>query len=192
MRESYASSADTVLVERCRAGDAGAWEALVHRYQRLVFSIPRRAGLDEESASDVFQHVFATLVAHIEKLEDPERIGAWLVTTTRRETWRVCRRSSLSRASTRSVDDEAAEEVPDGEPLPEEQLLRLEQQHAVLRAVESLDERCCVLLRLLFLQTTQPSYGEIAAALHTSEGSIGPMRARCLQKLRRIVTERGI
>src|SRR5687768_4067448 len=82
---------DTELVLACRAGEPAAWEQLVRRYQRLVYSIPRRAGLDEDGAADVFQQVFVTLVEHLERIDDPSRLKAWLVTTARREAWRVSR-----------------------------------------------------------------------------------------------------
>jgi DNA-directed RNA polymerase specialized sigma24 family protein len=79
---------DEALVQACRSGDATAWAMLVDRYQRLVYSIARRAGLDQEESADVFQLVFATLVEHLGQIEQPALIGAWLVTTTRHEAWR--------------------------------------------------------------------------------------------------------
>ena len=53
---------DEKLVLACRRGEAAAWEALVLRYQRLIYAIPRRACLSEDQAADVFQTVFARLV----------------------------------------------------------------------------------------------------------------------------------
>jgi RNA polymerase sigma factor (sigma-70 family) len=183
---------DETLVLACRRGDAAAWEALVARYQRLVYTVPRRAGLSDDLAADVFQHVFATLVEQLDRIEQPGRLAAWLVTTARRETWRVGRRESAAGRLTRGEDvTEEAREIPDTQPLPDELLLRLEEQHLVRQAVEALDERCRTLLLLLFYQPEPPPYAEIATALGTSEGSIGPTRARCLQKLRRMLTEVG-
>ncbi|MDB5076880.1 MAG: putative polymerase sigma factor, partial [Chloroflexi bacterium] len=82
---------DGALLLACRQNDQAAWVALIARYQRLIYSIPRRAGLNPEQAADVFQQVFATLVEHLDQIEHPDRIGPWLVTTARRETWRVSR-----------------------------------------------------------------------------------------------------
>lgn len=181
---------DEALVLRCRTGDAAAWEMLILRYQRLIYSIPRRAGLDEELAADVFQRVCELLLHHLPQLEQPNRIGAWLATTARRESWRVSRRQ---RVALPSLDDalatDEATQIPDQAPLPDEVLLRLEEQHRVRLALGALDERCRQLLELLFAQPEAPSYGEIAAVLGTSEGSIGPTRARCLQKLRRLLED---
>lgn len=176
---------DAELVLACRKGDAAAWEALVARYQRLIYTIPRRSGLSEELAADVFQNVFASLFERLDAIEQPERLGAWLVTTARRETWRVSRgeRSLLPLVTTPGDEDEEPIDLPDNAPLPEETLLRLEARSDVRAAVEALDERCRTLIMLLFY-SSEPPYSEIAAQLGTTEGSIGPTRARCFQKLR--------
>lgn len=178
---------DEALVLACRQGDTTAWETLVARYQRIIYSIPRRAGLNEDLAADVFQHVFATLVEKLHTIEQPDRIGAWLVTTARRESWRI---SKGERAVARpTTDDEGTDQIaslPDAEPLPEEQLLRNEARQHVREALEKLDERCRTLMILLFYKQT-PSYSEVAALLGTSEGSIGPTRARCLEKVRKLL-----
>src|SRR5262245_15584979 len=88
---------DEALVLACRNGDTVAWERLVDRYQRLVYSIARHAGLDQEQSADVFQLVFAALVEHLGKIEQPALIGAWLVTTARHEAWRFSRRERMVR-----------------------------------------------------------------------------------------------
>lgn len=177
-------SSDEALVLACRRGDTTAWETIVTRYQRLIYSIPRRAGLSEDAAADVFQHVFMTLVEKLETIEQPARLSAWLVTTARRETWRVSRQQRAVASGGDDSDSEASA-IPDSAPLPDEQLLRLEAQHRVRNAVMQLDERCRTLLTLLFYQPEPPPYAAIAARLGTSEGSIGPTRARCLEKVRK-------
>lgn len=184
------AQSDEVLVLACRRGDAAAWEALIARYQRLIYTIPRRAGLDEHLAAEVFQQVFATLVEHLDRIEQPARVGAWLVTAARRETWRVSRRERGARSSPTGEDESEAEQLPDQEPLPEETLLRLEEQHRVRTAVAALDDRCRRLIALLFYCPEPPLYAAIAARLGIPEGSIGPTRARCLQKLRRLLDGR--
>jgi RNA polymerase sigma factor (sigma-70 family) len=176
------------LIQACRLGDGTAWETLITRYQRLVYSIPRRAGLDEEVSADIFQRVFEKLVEYIDRIEHPAQIGAWLVTTTQREIWRVSQREVAIQPLDDSGDHAPeTNNFPDRSPLPDEILLRLEEQHTVRMAVTALDERCRRLLTLLFYQPDPPSYAEIAAALAMSEGSIGPTRSRCLQKLRRLL-----
>ena len=76
---------DAALVARCIAGDGTAWTALVHRYQRLVYAIVRRIGMDEHAAADVFQTVFTRLIEHLPRIAEPSRLQAWIITTAKRE-----------------------------------------------------------------------------------------------------------
>jgi len=183
---------DRELLLACRRGDQAAWESLVRRYQRLIYTIPRRAGLNDDLAADVFQEVFATLFEKLEEIESPERLKAWLVTTARRKTWRSINREN--RMQTVGDDDETGEaelsKLADAALLPDEALIQLEEQHTVRLAVGQLDERCGKLLTLLFYEDEPLPYSEIAARIGTPEGSIGPTRARCLQKLLKIL-EKG-
>jgi RNA polymerase sigma factor (sigma-70 family) len=180
---------DRELLLLCRRGEESAWEALINRYQKLIYTIPRRAGLDEDRAAEVFQEVFATLIEKIDEIEQPERLQAWLVTTARRKTWRSITRDK--RLQGFNADDEDGEielnSLPDTALLPDEVLLQLEEQQKVRTSLAALDERCRKLLTMLFYEPEPPSYTEIAAAIGTTEGSIGPTRARCLQKLLRLL-----
>jgi RNA polymerase sigma factor (sigma-70 family) len=193
LKEDWAGS-DEQLLAGCRRGEEGAWEALVRRYQRLIYAVPRRAGLDEDAASEVFQDVFATLFESIESIEQPSRLHAWLVTTAKRKTWRAIGRSKAARQFA-TGEDTAGEgemyDVPDEQTLPDEALVQLEQQHLVRSALGELEDRCRMLIEMLFYSAEPPPYSEIAAALGTSEGSIGPTRARCLKKLLSILKKRG-
>ena len=102
---ALADEDDSTLVARCRRVEAAAWEALVRRYQRLVYAIVRRAGLDEHAAADVFQTVFARLVEHLPRIADPRRLQAWIVTTARREVILALRRGQRTVSMTRADDD---------------------------------------------------------------------------------------
>ncbi len=177
---------DLQLVLACRRGDQLAWEKLIRRYQRLIYAIPLRAGLDEDEAAEIFQDVFTTFFQKLNDIEEPEKLQAWLVTTARRKTWRTIAKSHTRTREDADATDSAAT-VRDETPLPDEQLLILEEQHRIRTAVSMLDERCQKLVQMLFYQAQPPSYAEIAASLGIPEGSIGPTRARCLGKLLRIL-----
>lgn len=182
---------DAALVLRCRRGEGAAWEALVHRYQRLVFAIVRRIGFDEHAAADVFQTVFARLVAHLPRIADPQRLQAWIVTTAKREALLALRRSRRTVSMTRADDtgDETSEfDIADDSPLPEEVLAELQQLDQLRHALDRLEERCRELLLMLFRDDGDKlPYEEVAQRLGVSVGSIGPTRSRCLGKLRRLV-----
>lgn len=175
---------DEELVLACAEGDEDAWAGLVMRYQRLLYSIPRRAGFDEDAAADVLQQTFLKLLQNLDKIQQPGQIHAWLVTTARRETLGVIRKQKGSPSvSIDDTDGERAREYPSTEPLADQVLLTMEQQHRVRTAVAALDDRCRDLITMLFYRNDSVSYSEIAEVLGISEGSIGPTRARCLDKL---------
>jgi RNA polymerase sigma factor (sigma-70 family) len=183
---------DKELLLACRRGEEPAWEALVSRYQRLMYAIPRRAGLDEDAAAEVFQEVFTTLFQKLADIAEPDRLHAWLVTTAKRKTWRLISRERLQAHSRRANYEEDADElarIPDDALLPDEALLQMEDQHRVRAALGQLDERCGKLLSLLFFQTAQqsPGYAEVAVSMGMPEGSVGPTRARCLEKMLRLL-----
>jgi RNA polymerase sigma factor (sigma-70 family) len=184
---------DAALVQACRRGDETAWEELVNRFRRLVFAIPRRSGLDAEQSADVFQRVFMLLVERLDDIQQPERISAWLVTTAKHETWRVGRRQATVQARDAVVRDDASGpgEVADESLLPDQMLVQIEEQSLVQIAVDQLDPRCRQLMDLLFYRRDPAPYSDIAAQLGIAEGSIGPIRARCLQRLRRDLEARG-
>lgn len=179
---------DLELVLACRRGDQLAWERLIRRYQRLIYAIPLRAGLDEDHAGEIFQDVFTTLFQKLNDIEQPEKLHAWLVTTTRRKTLHAISKALIHQRSDVNTDElHLVAAIRDETPLPDEQLLVLEEQHRVRTALSSLDERCRTLLQMLFYGAEPPSYADVAAALGIPEGSIGPTRARCLAKMLRLL-----
>lgn len=192
--EQYNDFDDGQLVKACRTGDAAAWETLVNRFQRLVYAVPRNAGLDDEQCADIFQRAFTLLVEHLDRLEHPERVRAWLVTTARRESIRTLQRADRLRPLPGHSDEEEGSPalLIDASPLPEETVVKIEEQHLVRTALSRLDERCQRLLSLLFYQQESPSYDTIAQELSIPVGSIGPTRARCLQKVANILKDTGL
>ncbi len=186
----HKQTSDVDLIAACRQGESEAWVMLVNRYQRLIYTIPRRAGLDEEQAADVFQRTFTRLLENINNIRQPASIQAWLVTTARRETLRLIREQKAEQPFSFMDDPENAhnhETTPDDNPLPNEVLEQLEEQHLIRTALATLEERCRHLLTLLYYRADPPSYTEVAATLDMPEGSLGPTRARCLEKLRRLL-----
>lgn len=178
---------DKELLISCRRGDESSWQALVDRYQRLVYAIPRRAGLNEDQTGEVFQEVFVTLFEKMNEINEPDRLHAWLVTTARRKTWRLLSKERVAQSTKTGDEDDEVLAVVDRSPLPDETLVQLEEQHRIRTALGGLDPRCQQLLTMLYYQPEPPPYSEIAASLGTPEGSIGPTRARCLKKLLKLL-----
>lgn len=183
----YKGHTDAELVAMCLRGDAPAWEALIVRYRRLIFSVPVRFGFGSADAADVFQAVCLKLIEHLHELKDETKVSAWLITTTTRQCIHV---KSLKYRESGS-DEEFEEPADPGENLEELRILT-EQQQTVRDAVEQLSGRCRDLVEMLYFDPRALSYEDIGQAMGMPVASIGPTRARCLDKLRTILRRRGV
>src|SRR5256886_2669946 len=175
-RTRPAEMATGTLVRLASAGDESAWNALVDRFTRLLWSVPRAYRLDPTHAADVVQVTWLRLVEHLDRIQDPERLPGWLVTTARRECLRV-----LGRGRGEYVGSgwDEADQLPDetAEPL-DTKLLADERDAALWRCLRPLSERCQRLLRNL-IATPPPTYVDGAMAVGIPVGRIGPTRGRC-------------
>ena len=183
---------DGQLITACLAGERAAWEVLISRYQRLVYSIPLKSRLSPDDAADIFQSVCMKLFEKLTTLRDHDRLSSWLITTTTRECWRVSARNYRESPPVRGDEDQSDPlvNVPADAPLADEEREALERQHAVRLAVEKLPERCRELVTMLFYETEEWSYAAIARRMNMPVPSIGPTRARCLEKLKKLLQGR--
>jgi RNA polymerase sigma factor (sigma-70 family) len=188
--EGRASQDDRQLIAACLDGHQDAWEALITRYQRLIYSIPLKMRLSPDDAADIFQAVCLKLLEKLSTLRDHEKIASWLITTTTRESWRVARghrRESAPADQEGCEDTEKLNLIPDPQPLADEQRMALEQQQALRQGIEALSKRCRELVILLFYRKEELSYADIARRMQMPVASLGPTRARCLEKLRKLL-----
>lgn len=160
------------LVVRAREGDASAWNALVERYTAMLWSIARAAGLDGPAAEDVVQATWLRLVQRIDALREPEGVGGWLATVCRNE----CRVPLSVPPPPRAPQDDA-----DPCPGPEARSIDRDRLERLAAALRAMPEQCRTLLRMLAVSAT---YTEVSAALELPVGGVGPLRARCLKRLR--------
>jgi RNA polymerase sigma factor (sigma-70 family) len=170
-----------VLVTHAARGDRDAWAEIVERYAPLVWSICTRFKLSSADTQDVGQTVWLRLVEQLGELREPAALPGWLATTTRRECFRVMTAARRS-GQRRTRLDEALQFVDDT--AIDEEILLAERNAALPEALAELPSRCQQLLSML-LTDPPHSYAEISRALHIPIGSIGPQRARCLDRLRR-------
>ena len=183
----YKSYSDPELVSMCLKGDGHAWEALIRRYRRLIYSVPIRFGFEDADAADVFQAVCLKLLEHLHEVKDDRRISAWLVTTTTRQ----CLHVRVLKTRETTGEEENVEDRQDPAINLEELRLLTEEQQSIREGLEELGGRCQSLIGLLYFDRASPSYDEIGRKLGIPVSSIGPTRARCLDKLRTILKRRG-
>jgi RNA polymerase sigma factor (sigma-70 family) len=186
---NYRDLGDPELIALCLNGEGAAWEALIHRYRRLIYSTPVRFGFSNADASDVFQSVCLALIEHLHELKDESRLGGWIVTTAMRQCLRMRKLNQRESTAEREV---LPEENPDPEGDAEEMRIRGQMQSTIHEAVERLPERCRLLIEMLFFDVRERTYEEIGRALQMPVASIGPTRARCLSKLQSLLRVRGI
>jgi RNA polymerase sigma factor (sigma-70 family) len=177
---------DRDLIRGCQEGDVGAWKRLLDRYERLVFSVPRRYGLSVEDAADITQLTFTILVQSIDTLPEESSLGAWLATVARRHTWRLLKRK---RREEISEYGNASEPPALSSTSATEELERWELAEWLHHGLSVISKACRDLLSVLYLEPERPSYAEVAARLGMAVGSVGPTRNRCLKHLRKILSE---
>lgn len=170
------------LVSRATDGDENAWNEIVERYAPLVWSICARHQLGREEMDDVGQTVWLLLVEKIGNLREPAALPGWLATTTQRECSRVLRAAHRHKHTELPGEDRMP---PDADAvLIEEEVLAAERGAAIRAAFAELSHDCRELLSMLASDPPR-AYADISTTLGVSVGSIGSMRARCLDRLRR-------
>jgi len=172
-------------VASAASGDPTGWDALVGQFGGLIRAIAHAHGLRDAHAADVAQATWLKLFEHLDDVREPGRVGAWLATTARRECLRVLRDGTRHRP----LEVEALEgESRDG---PGEEMLVAERDRGLWHAFKRLRPRDQVLLDMLLVAEHRPSYEEISEALDLPIGSIGPTRARALDRLRQQLEHDG-
>jgi RNA polymerase sigma factor (sigma-70 family) len=185
---------DDEFVAGCLRGEQAAWDGLIDRYAALIYSIPLKYGFSEADAADVFQTVCLILLEKLESVRTPRGLAAWIITTTSRECLAVVRKQRREQRRAGGEGSlEAAVQLIDPQRLPEEEVLSLERQQLVRTAISQLPDNCRRLVEAFFsdLADQRVSYQQLADSLGVPINSLGPTRARCLERLRRLLSAAG-
>lgn len=172
------------LVSAARDGSEDALGQIVTEFSPMLWHVARAAGLSPDDAQDVVQTVWMSLLSHLDDIHTPAALAGWLVTTTRREAWRV---RGAGRKQVPADQDWLAE-LPDRGPGSEELAIIGDGRRALWSAIGQLTPRCQELLRIIAF-VPRPDYRAVAAELGMPVGSIGPTRGRCLAKLRALMAD---
>lgn len=175
------------LFRRFRGGDSDSLEDLVRLLTPVLWHVVRAYGLRREQAEDVIQTTWLTLVRSHATIIDPQAAPSWLIVSARREAWRVSRQTHRDTAT---PDEVLATRVPEVASA-ESQAVLSDSQRQLWAAVDTLNERCRRLLRVIAFEE-HPDYANLAKDLAMPVGSIGPTRGRCLGKLREALASEGV
>jgi len=173
------------LISRCLRGDPHAWEDFLRDYGRLIWSTAHRCGATGDEAEEVFQRSWVAIVEGLGKLKNRKGLVSWIVSLTRHQTWRLFEEKKRHR---RHLPMESVEEMDgrtDSPAVQETELLGEESGILIHQALDQLSDSCRQLVEMLFFKDPRPGYREISEELGIAVGSIGPIRARCLARLKK-------
>jgi RNA polymerase sigma factor (sigma-70 family) len=179
---------DDQLVKACLKGDPEAWSALIDKYKNLIYSIPIKLGMYQD-AGDIFQSVCVDLLLDLPRLREPKALPKWLMQTCYHKCVHHLKQAGRhTELLPEEIDNSAAAE---GEILPEQMIVQLEQEQMLREVITAMPDRCERMIRMLFYETPSRPYDEVAAELGLAKGSIGFIRGRCLAQLKKRLEKKG-
>ncbi|MCA9730044.1 MAG: sigma-70 family RNA polymerase sigma factor [Candidatus Eisenbacteria bacterium] len=184
LRMSDSSQGDHV--EALQRGDPVAWQRFMKEQGRVILAVGRRVGLPDGERDEVFQTTCLIAYRSIAQLRDPGRLSSWVYSIAYRSAIDLAKRRRSE--ATPTADEDPFARMSDHEPRADEVMDRLEVSLQIRESLERLGDPCRSLLEALYLHADEPSYDAISQRLSMPIGSIGPTRARCLEKLRKVLT----
>ncbi|MFZ0785467.1 MAG: sigma-70 family RNA polymerase sigma factor [Candidatus Acidiferrales bacterium] len=186
-KEKFKAWPDRRLVRECLDGKDEAWSILIDKYKNLIFSIPVKYHFSQDDASDIFQAVCLELLAELPKLRKPEALPKWIIQVTAHKC--LHGKKYAQRNESTDPNDPAFEQST---PARAENILReAEEEQRIRRVLDDLAPRCRQLMQMLFFEEPPRPYQEVARELGIAPGSIGFIRQRCLDRLRKKLVEAG-
>ena len=167
------------LLSRAGDGDPTAWEEILRHYSTLVWATVRSFRLQEADTLDAVQTTWLRLAENAHQIRHPQRLGAWLATTARRECLRILRHITSIHHCSQTIQEAAS----DPSTWPEHITIEAETARSLWEHVDELPPRRRTVLRALFTDNPQP-YSQIATTTGIPPGGIGPTRNRALRQLR--------
>lgn len=190
--DRWTSLSHVELLPLCLDGAPGAWEEFLRRFSDLIYSTLRKYSLTNEDRLEAYQATVVAVSERLVQLRNPDSLVPWIIGIAMRQA--ALRIRLYARESIEQIEDIHHERrrdasVPDL--LPLEEIESLESAQQIRDGLDSLSERCRRLLTVLFLNEPPLDYREVAELEGLSMGSIGPLRGRCLERLREYFAERG-
>jgi RNA polymerase sigma factor (sigma-70 family) len=187
-RDRQGEWSDERLVSECLKGNQEAWSALIDKYKNLIYSIPIKLRMYDDAA-DIFQAVSVDLLAGLPQLREPKALPKWLMQACYHKCLQYRRRSEKHTSLTNEAGEDL--DIASDQPLPEHMMAELEKEQIVRGAISQLNPRCEQMVHMLFFENPPRPYQEVARKLDIATGSIGFIRGRCLQKLKKQLEKLG-
>ena len=186
VEKAVAVRSDARLVADCLSGDEEAWSLLIEKYKALIYSIPIKYGLPAHEAADIFQATCMELLTRLPELREPRALPKWLMQVAHHQCFR--RKQQEGRLVSRDSEELPVPETP---AMAESLVQQTEEEQMLRQAITALSPQCRRMVELLFFETPARPYAEVAAELGLAPGSIGFIRQKCIQRLRRRLDELG-
>src|SRR5258707_7242266 len=179
---------DASLVAAAKARDTRAFELLVERNERKIFSMAHRITRNREDAEDVVQQSFQKAFIHLKKFAGDSLFSTWLTRIAINEALMLLRRRRRTHEvpiaeSNTEGETALALDIPDASPNPEDSCLQREQERILSAAVNELTPgmRKAIELREL----GELSTGETAQIMGLSVGAVKARVFHGRRKLRK-------
>jgi RNA polymerase sigma-70 factor (ECF subfamily) len=177
------AEAEQLPVAQARDGDAAAWNALFRRYQLPLYVYVVELLHNEQTALDVVQETFINATRYIGSLRDDTKFGSWLFSIAHQK----CQQHWRKPPREEPLDDSFVERATD-ELLPDDLLIRAEQQEEFMSLLSQLPEIHRSVLLLHFLE--EFPLEEIARITNTGVGTVKSRLHYAKKSLRTLWIER--
>ncbi len=185
---------DLTLVKRCRRGDAQAFRALVHRYERRVFAVAYGMVRDRDEAMDIAQEAFVKVYKYLDHFKGDSSFYTWLYRITANLAIDARRRRAPE--AERVVFDEAVKQETPDEPgvlstrlgsNPQKAAMRKELVAKIQEALEQIPEKHRAIL--LLREVEGMSYEDLARTLNIRKGTVMSRLFHARKKMQKILKD---
>jgi RNA polymerase sigma-70 factor (ECF subfamily) len=183
---------DLPLVRRARTGDFAAFEALVGRYERRIYSLARRIVGQAQDAEEVVQQTFLSVIEHLHEFREEALFSTWLLRIATNHALGLlrkrCRQRTVPLADDRSEEGEP--EVPHPEYIaqwretPEQIASRHETRRLLDEALGQLDEKYRLVFLLRDVEGLSTNETAEALGISTANVKVRLLRARLMLRER--------
>jgi len=189
------SAAESDLVQRCRRGDARAWDELFDLHYsatgRFIFQLSH--DFSREDAEEICQEVFLSVVKNIHSFQGNSQLQTWIfrIAANKARDYRQRRQAAKRGGGQTTVslqatppEDGTKVDPPSAAPGPDAELMNAERMALLQTALAELGEPCREIVELRYFGDL--SYEELSDALELNPKTVSSRLSKCLDRLEAI------